>query len=186
MLTTILLGVGLSLDCVAVLLSLHTVDHRKNSLIHYVMPVMFAAAHTVFPVVGWILGLGLKGLISQYDHWIAFALLFTLGAKMAHSAVVDSGKEQKIERIVNFKSLLFMSFATGMDAIVVGMTFAFLNQPVVLNSLIIGATTLALSLTADIVGDHVGRLFKSSKQGLVAGLVIMGIGVKILLEHLFF
>lgn len=186
MLTTVLLGIGLSMDCVAVLLSLHTVDHRKKSLIHFVLPAMFALAHTLMPFVGWILGYGLRGFISDYDHWIAFILLFTVGARMVYSALTDSDKDVKIEELVNIKSLIFLAFATSIDSVVIGMTFALLNQPVIMNSLIIGAVTLTVSLTADIIGDHIGRFFKHSKQGIVGGLVLIGIGVKILAEHLFF
>ncbi len=184
MLTTILLGIGLSMDAVAVLLSLHTIDHRKKSLIHYVLPAMFGIAHTVMPMAGWILGNGLKGIISNYDHWIAFILLFTLGAKMVYSALTDSGSDVKIEEVVNFKSLTMLTFATSIDAVIVGMTFSFLDQPVIANSLIIGATALTLSLAADLIGDRIGHLFKNSKQGVLGGLVLIGIGLKILIEHL--
>lgn len=184
MFTTILLGLGLSMDCVAVLLSLHTIDHRRKSLIHYVLPVMFGISHTILPFIGWALGYGLKNIVANFDHWIAFILLLIIGARMVKGAGDDENSKDKVEQLVNFKSLVLLSLATGMDAVVIGMTFVFLDQPVVANSLIIGATTLAVSLTADIVGDHVGPLFKNKKQGVVGGIVIMAIGVKILLEHL--
>jgi len=175
------------MDCVAVTLSLHVADQRKKSLIHFVLPVAFAVAHTIQPIIGWGLGTGLRQIISQYDHWISFILLFFLGARMVHSSLTQKKlTDAEVLRYTSPKSLLLLVFATSIDSVLVGMTFAFLDQPVLMASLIIGVTTLFMSLTADIIGDHIGQLFKNSKHGIFGGLVLMGIGTKILIEHLFF
>ncbi|MFA5136518.1 MAG: manganese efflux pump [Patescibacteria group bacterium] len=186
MLTNIMLGIGLSMDSVAVLLSLHAIDKRRKSLIHYTLPLMFAAAHMIMPIVGWAIGVGLRRFIMTYSAWIAFFLLFFVGGHMVYTAKSDTVKKEKIAELVNFKSLLAITFATSIDAVIVGMTFAFLNQSILFASLVIGLTTLSTTLLADVLGDHLGRFFNDRKYAVFGGIVIMGIGCKILIEHLFF
>lgn len=185
MFTAILLGVSLSLDCAAILLSLHTIDHRQKSIIHFILPTIFAIFHTVMPLVGWIIGLGLKQFISHYDHWIAFVLLATLGFKIVYTSITNNNQPNQIQKLVDLKSGILLAFATSMDAIIIGMTFAFLKQPIFSNAIIIGLTTLIISLVADISGDHIGKIVKGNRAGLLAGIILIGLGIKILLEHLF-
>ncbi len=185
MLETIILGIGLSMDCIAVTLSLHAIDRRRQSLIHYILPVGFGIGHTAMPILGWILGMGLNSLISQYDHWISFILLFALGLRMVYTSLQPKSTSE-LKTLTSPLSLLMLVFATSIDSTVVGMTFAFLDKPIVTTSLIIGTVTLILSLSADLIGDHMGKVFESKKQGALGGLVIMGIGIKILFDHLFF
>lgn len=185
MLYYILLGIGLSMDCMTSILCLHAIDRRRNSPIHYILPLMFAVAQTVMPLFGWALGIGFKGLISRFDHWVAFALLLLTGLKMIQGSL--KGEEEGAScKHIHFKSLAVLSLATSIDSVVAGMTVAFLGQPIIYAAAVIGVTTLAVTLAADLLGDRIGHLFTNTKAGVAGGAVIALLGVKILVEHLFF
>jgi putative Mn2+ efflux pump MntP len=135
------------------------------------------------PLIGWLIGAGLKEIISKFDHWIAFVLLAILGIKM----ILESLKsiEEKTIDIHNNKILFLLSLATSIDALVIGMTFALLPINIWLAVIIIGLTTFFLSLISIYIGKKCGERW-GKKAEIIGGIILILIGLKILLTHLFF
>jgi putative Mn2+ efflux pump MntP len=144
--------------------------------------VFFGVFQAIMPVVGWFVGLGLRELISRVDHWIAFGLLLLIGCRMIYEST-RSRSERKVLNPLGLGVLLLLSVATSIDALAAGVSLAFLKISILLPVIIIGAVTLVLSFIGVFVGDRSGHLFEN-KAEFVGGLVLIGIGTKILIEHL--
>jgi putative Mn2+ efflux pump MntP len=132
------------------------------------------------PVIGWFVGLGLRDIIMGVDHWIAFGLLGFIGAKMIHdSTKSEDGKEED----VTLFAALVLAVATSIDALMVGLSFAFLETPILIPALIIGVVTLTLSYMGFIFGSRMGSIF-GKKIKILGGLILVLIGIRILIEHI--
>ena len=184
--TVLLIGiaVGISLDAFAVSVASGVVI-KERMLRHALrIALFFGVAQAVMPLVGWLGGNALRqsGWISSIDHWLAFGLLTAIGCKMIYEAFrLESGGRKS--GAPGTWSLLVLSIATSLDALAVGMTLSFLHGPIVEPIIVIGVVTFTLSLAGVVLGDWIGHLFESKLQ-VVGGLVLIGIGVKVLLEHL--
>jgi putative Mn2+ efflux pump MntP len=181
MLTVVLIAVGLAMDAFAVSIAKGiTIDNqrRKTAL---VMATFFAVFQMLMPVIGWFAGLGLEELIMGIDHWIAFGLLALIGARM----IYDSTKKEDPQRESNLRlhALLTLSVATSIDALMVGLSFAFLQTAIVIPIIVIGIVTFSLSYLGFHFGNVIGNIL-GSKIKVVGGVILIAIGVKILLEHL--
>ncbi len=141
----------------------------------------FGGFQMCMPVIGWYAGLGLKEIIAGVDHWIAFGLLAFIGSKM----IYDSTKKDKenAEQTLRIHTLLTLSIATSIDALMVGLSFAFLQTSLIEPILLIGIITFSLSILGFYFGCGIGRLF-GNKIKAIGGLILIGIGIRILLEHL--
>ena len=135
----------------------------------------------LMPAIGWLVGLSFKDVIMGVDHWIAFGLLAFIGLKMIYDSL---GKEkiQKDEQL-RLHSILILAVATSIDALMVGLSFAFLNTSILEPILVIGLITFALSVTGFFFGCGLGHLF-GNKIKIVGGLILIAIGLRILLEHI--
>lgn len=177
----LLIAVGLSMDAFAVAvcrgLEMRRIDYRQALLI----ALFFGGFQALMPAVGYLLGAGFEHYISAFDHWIAFLLLAFIGGKMIWEAVRGGEEEQPQE--LDLKMLLMMAVATSIDALAVGITFAFLRMDILPSALTIGLTTFILSLIGVLVGNRFGVRYKK-KAEITGGVVLVLIGVKILLEHL--
>ncbi len=156
----------------------------KERKVHHAVRIalFFGGFQALMPLLGWAAGLGLKGFIAGVDHWIAFGLLVLIGGKM----IVEAFKLEPMEKkatVLHIPTLFVLSVATSIDAFAVGITFSVLHEPIVTPILIIGAITFAVALAGVFIGDRVGHLFES-KIEVAGGLVLIGIGVKMLVEHL--
>jgi putative Mn2+ efflux pump MntP len=180
--TTTFLALGLAMDAFAV--SISSGITIKNPRIEQALKIaiFFGAFQAIMPVVGWLAGLGLRELIAQVDHWIAFGLLFLIGCRMIYEST-KARSERKVLNPLGLGVLLLLSVATSIDALAAGVSLAFLKMSIVLPVIIIGAVTLVLSFLGVFVGDRSGHLFEN-KAECVGGLVLIGIGTKILIEHL--
>jgi len=141
----------------------------------------FGMFQALMPVIGWFAGKALSVYIQQFDHFIAFIILFLIGSRMIYKAL----KEGDCDPIdpTNFPVLLMLSIATSIDALAVGVTFAFLNMTIVTPVLIIGLITFIISALGVSLGHRVGcRLGKTAE--IVGGAILIIIGIKILIEHL--
>jgi len=180
-LTIILIAVGLAMDAFAVSIAkgITIGNHRKKTAL--VMATFFAVFQMFMPVIGWFAGLGLEELIAEIDHWIAFGLLVLIGARM----IYDSTKSEDPQREgnLNLLTLLTLSVATSIDALMVGLSFAFLQTTIVTPIIIIGIVTFFLSYAGFHFGNVFGKMLGSRIKAL-GGVILIGIGVKILLEHL--
>jgi putative Mn2+ efflux pump MntP len=180
--TIILIALGLSLDAFAVSIA-SGVAIRDLRIAHALrIALFFGTFQAIMPVIGWLAGIGLQGLISGFDHWIAFGLLGFIGCKMIYESF-RLPSERKILDPLSLSVLLILSIATSIDALAVVLSFALLRVAIVTPIIVIGLITFLLSLLGSLVGGRFGHLFER-KMELAGGLVLIGIGVKILLEHL--
>lgn len=199
-----LIGVGLAADAFAVAMCRGLEAKRftwKNGLLTGLFFGFFQAA---MPVIGYYLATLFADEISAFDHWIAFALLAFLGAKMIYEGAKEehskrrekkqnagstsdtaaAADEKKPEHVsFRMKELIVMSFATSIDALIVGVTFAFLDTNIWTSVSLIGAVTFALSLFGVFLGSKIGKKL-GGKAEIVGGVILIAIGLKILLEHL--
>jgi putative Mn2+ efflux pump MntP len=181
LITIILIAVGLAMDAFAVSIAngmTATIQKRKNAL---VMASSFSVFQMLMPIAGWLAGLAMAELIMGVDHWVAFILLTIIGAKMIYeSAKKENSKQDSSLRI---HTLLTLSVATSIDALMVGLSFAFLETALAIPIVTIGIVTFALSFTGYLFGNVLGKIFKS-KIKAVGGIILLLIGIKIFLEHL--
>ena len=181
-----LLGVGLSMDAFAVSvckgLGMRKLD-KKQALI---IGLYFGGFQALMPLIGWLLGSQFQQYITSIDHWIAFILLGFIGGKMMVEAVREWNEEETVEVMdapIDHKNMFVLAVATSIDALAVGITFAFLNTPIIEAITIIGITTMVLSIIGVIVGNFFGSRYKS-KAEFIGGLILVLLGLKIHLEHL--
>lgn len=179
----LLIAVGVSADAFAVALTQGVAMRRRYDWRRALLVAgLFGAFQALMPLIGWTLGTGVMDLIREVDHWIAFGLLVIIGGRMLWEAF-RRGHEQGEPRGDGLRALLVLSFATSIDALAVGVSLAALPLSIWMAILVIGATTLVLSLLATWLGQRMGdRLGRPAE--VIGGLVLIGIGVKILLDHL--
>jgi putative Mn2+ efflux pump MntP len=141
----------------------------------------FGGFQAVMPLVGALAGLSMKKYFAGYDHWVAFALLSAVGGKMLYESF-KIGPNDKNLNPTNILVLLILSVATSIDALAVGFTLSILVRSVAVAVTIIGLTTFVLSYIGVFVGKKFGHLFESKIEA-AGGLILIGLGVKIVLEH---
>ena len=178
-----IIAVGLSMDAFAVSvckgLSMGKL-RIKNAL---VIGLYFGGFQALMPALGYLLGSYFQNAITAYDHWIAFVLLCIIGGNMIKEAL--NPDEESCDASVAFKDMLVLAVATSIDALAVGVTFAFLRVQIIPAVCFIGIITFMLSVFGVKVGTVFGIRYKS-KAEFVGGAILIAIGLKILVEHLFF
>ena len=134
------------------------------------------------PLAGWLLGSSVSGYIEAVDHWVAFGLLALIGGRMAWGAIRGGGDEEEAPADLSAKRLCLLAIATSIDALAVGVSMAFMKVDVLFSAIIIGIVAFVLSVVGGLAGRRLGSLFQQRAE-LVGGLVLIGIGIKILVEH---
>lgn len=134
------------------------------------------------PLLGWLVGLALSDFIMSVDHWIAFSLLSLIGIRMIYESITTEVSEARTDPI-GLYALLILSISTSIDALAVGVSFALLGIPISIPMVIIGTVTFSLSFFGVFIGNRFGRLL-GNKLEILGGLILIGIGTKILIEHL--
>lgn len=177
----ILLAVGLAMDAFSVSITRGMIL-KCNFKYALTIAIFFGGFQALMPVVGWLAGEQLAVMVKLWAPWIAFVLLLIIGGKMVYEGL-SGNEDEEICKIFSLKDLLILSIATSIDAFAVGVTFAFLNNPILLPIIIIGLVTFALSFLGVYIGKRVGHLFEG-KIEVLGGVILIGIGFKILLEHL--
>ena len=181
-----LIGVGLSMDAFAVSIC-QGLSMTKIKWGHALtVGLYFGGFQALMPFTGWMLGSQFAGRIQQYDHWAAFVLLVLIGGNMIREAL--SGEEDEAEDAaigagLDHKKLFLMAIATSIDALAVGVTFAFLDTAILPAIGIIGTTTFFISVAGVAVGCWFGARYKKRAE-ITGGVILVLLGVKILLEHL--
>lgn len=182
----LLIGIGLSMDAFAVAICKGLGMHRINYRHSFVIALFFGGFQALMPLIGYFLGSYLADFVNPIDHWIAFALLAFIGGKMLVDAFKGDGGQkeagQEADKL-DLKELLMLAIATSIDALAVGITFAFLEVNIWVAITVIGLTTFVLSLVGVAVGNRFGSRYEKPST-VVGGVVLVLIGVKILLEHL--
>ena len=185
--TLLFRGVGLAMDAFAVSIC-KGLSMKKVKWQHgVVIGLFFGGFQALMPFIGWLLGSQFEQYITKVDHWIAFGLLGIIGGKMLFEAIKGDEEEEcecgkNIEKL-DIKELFILAIATSIDALAVGITFAFLKYPVGKAVTIIGVVTFVISVAGVYIGNFFGARFKK-KAEIAGGIILVGIGVKILLEHL--
>lgn len=176
-----LIAVALSMDAFAVSICKGLSVSKLQPKHSLIAGAYFGGFQALMPVIGFLLGFKFEKFIVSVDHWIAFVLLAVIGANMIKEAL---GKDEvEVDDSFGFKAMLPMAVATSIDALAVGITFAFLNVNIVSAAILIGITTFVLSAAGVVVGNIFGMKYKS-KAEFLGGVVLILIGLKILLEHL--
>ncbi len=177
-----IVALGLSADAFAVSMCLGLTLKRFSPLMAARAALFFGGFQALMPAVGWLLGSGFESYITEIDHWVAFVLLSFIGGKMVFDALRGDGDEISGDAFAT-KRMLLLAVATSIDALAVGITFAFLGTGIVLPISAIGAVTFLLSFAGVYIGSRFGERFKKFSE-IAGGAVLIAIGLKILLEHL--
>ena len=182
----LLIAVGLSMDAFAAAVCKGLAMPRLRMGQAFVIAVFFGGFQALMPVLGYLLGSQFESLITPVDHWIAFALLAFIGGKMLYDAFRgddDDEDDDRADGALDVREVAMLAVATSIDALAVGITFAFLRVDIVTAAAQIGATTFLLSLAGVAVGHLFGARFEKPAT-IAGGVVLILIGTKILLEHL--
>lgn len=177
----ILIGVGLAMDAFAVAvckgLSIRNITIKKELIVG----TYFGLFQGLMPLIGFLLGTTFQDIIIKIDHWVAFILLSIIGINMIKDSL--SKESESINDKVDFKTMLPLAIATSIDALAVGITFAFLKVNIIIASSVIAITTLLLSIIGVKIGNTFGNKYEK-KAEFIGGAILILIGLKILLEHL--
>ncbi len=181
LLEIILIGIGLAMDAFAVSickgLAMHQMDWKKASII----AIYFGGFQALMPLIGYGLGMGFEDKITSIDHWIAFGLLCFIGVNMIKEACEYKREEQ--DDSIGVKSMIILALATSIDALAIGITFAFFNVNIFLAVSIIGILTFLISIMGVKIGNVFGDKYET-KAEIIGGTILILLGIKILLEHL--
>ena len=182
--TIIIVAVGLAMDAFAVSI-VSGAAYKQLKIKHaFRLAVFFGGFQALMPLIGSLAGLSIKQYIANYDHWVAFALLSAVGCKMVYESSKIKPDDKNFDPS-NIFTLLILSIATSIDALTVGITLPLLALSLIKAVIIIGLITFLLSYIGVSVGRKFGHFFESKIEAL-GGLVLIALGAKILLEHLFF
>ena len=179
----LLIAVGLSMDAFSVSICKGLTTKRFSWRMALICGLWFGLFQALMPTIGYFLGAQFQEMIEAFDHWIAFGLLFLIGANMIREAVW--GKEEKSEGngALDFKTMFLLAIATSIDALAVGISFACIQVQLWSSVVIIGITTFLFSVLGVKIGNVFGSKYEKS-AGIVGGIILILIGLKILLEHL--
>ena len=179
-----LIGVGLAMDAFAVSICKGLAMRRMNYKKAIIIAAFFGVFQALMPALGYVLGTTFANKIAAIDHWIAFILLALIGADMIKEALSSDDDECQDDSL-RLGDLIMLSIATSIDALAVGITFAFFNVSLLLSVSMIGIITFIICVIGVKVGNVFGEKYKS-KAELAGGLILIVMGAKILIDHLFF
>lgn len=177
----LLLSIGLAMDAFAVSIckgiSMKKMEWKKSCIIG----LWFGGFQALMPVIGYFLGTTFESFVTNIDHWIAFILLSFIGINMLKESFCKENEESESD--MSFKTMLILAIATSIDALAVGITFAFLKVDLILAIFLIGITSFVLSIFGTKVGNKFGNKYEH-KAEMIGGIILILLGLKILLEHL--
>ena len=180
----LLLAIGVSMDAFAVSIGKGLTAQRASWREALKVGLWFGGFQALMPLIGYYLGISFADLVTKVDHWIAFGLLLLIGGNMIREAL-QKEDEKPADASFGFKTMLLLAIATSIDALALGISFAFLGTNIWRAILVIGLTTAAFSVVGLLIGKIVGSRFHSGAQ-ILGGVILIAIGVKILVEHLYF
>ena len=181
LLTLLTLAVGLSMDAFAVSICKGLAMREKVLGKGVIIGLWVGGFQALMPIIGFFLGTQFKDQITSIDHWIAFILLGLIGINMVKESLSD--EEENADASIEIKEMFMLAVATSIDALAVGITFAFLNVHIVSAASMIGVCTFLISFAGVKIGNIFGTKYKS-KAELAGGIILILLGFKILLEHL--
>lgn len=177
----VFIAIGLAMDAFAVAvckgLSLKKITIKNSIIIGF----YFGFFQCIMPIVGYFLGISFEEVVTKVDHWVAFFLLVVIGYNMLKE--IGEKESESFDDRLNFKSMFPLAVATSIDALAIGITFAFLKVDIISSSLLIGLITFVLSVIGVVIGNKFGSKYEKKAQ-LVGGIILIFMGIKILFEHL--
>ena len=181
----LLMGIGLAMDAFAVSICKGLGMRKVNKKQAVVIGLFFGGFQALMPFIGWVLGSQFEKYITSIDHWIAFLLLGFIGGKMIVEALKpeEDVEIDQMDAPLDIKEMFILAIATSIDALAVGITFAFLDYPIVEAISIIGVVTFLISIGGVYVGNFFGNKYKN-KAEFAGGLILVLLGLRILLSHL--
>ena len=179
----LLIAIGLSMDAFSVSICKGLTTKKFSWRMALVCGLWFGGFQVLMPIIGYFLGAQFQEMIEAYDHWIAFGLLFLIGANMIREAIWGKEEESKENGALDFKTMLFLAIATSIDALAVGVSFACIQVKLWSSVLVIGLTTFVFSVLGVKIGNVFGSKYEKS-AGIIGGIILILSGLKILLEHL--
>ena len=183
--TTFLIGFALAMDAFAVSITKGITFRKIDTYISFKIAFFFGLFQGLMPLIGWSVGIKFQSYITAIDHWIALFLLSFIGIKMILEAYEDSRNPElsvTCDGELDNKELIILSIATSIDALTVGISFAFLNVDIIPLCLSIGIITSILCFIGVMIGTFLGPLFKNYSQ-IIGGIILILIGINILNEH---
>lgn len=181
LLSIVMIAVGLSMDALAV--SVVTGAAYKQLHVRHTLRMagFFGGFQAIMPIIGYLAGLSISRYVSEYDHWVAFGILAAVGLKMIYESFKIK-EERKAMHPANVVLLLALAIATSIDALAVGITLSLITKHIAEAIIVIGFVTFGLSCAGVYIGKRFGHFFESGIEA-IGGLVLIGLGVKILLQH---
>jgi putative Mn2+ efflux pump MntP len=177
----VLIALGLAADAFAVSVSSGAIIEKLRLRHALRIAFFFGAFQAIMPWIGWKIGCLASDLIRAMDHWLAFVILSFIGGKMIYESFLLKEEEEAINPL-SLSVLLSLAIATSIDALAVGVTFSFLDLSIYEPVLIIGAITFLVSLAGTYIGEFFGHIFENRIE-MAGGIILIGIGGKILIEH---
>lgn len=180
-LSLVLLAIGLSIDSLIISVS-NGLSVDKCKLNNILLPAsLFAGFHAIMLLLGYYLGIGIAQYIKSIDHWVAFGLLFIIGAKVIIESFTKENNNKKHE--LSTKTLIGQAFATSIDALAVGISFALFNYSIIVVIITVSVVVFIFTILGMKLGNYVGNTL-NKKLEILSGLLLIAVGVKILIEHL--
>jgi len=181
LLTPVLIGVGLSMDCFAVSLAIGTAVKSRMIRAAAIIALFFGAFQAGMILIGWVAGNELAGFISAYAHWIAFALLAFIGGKMCWEGLY--GEEESRNYSIRFIPVVILSLATSIDALAAGISFGVLQAAILIPAIVIGVVCSGISFSGVMLGERL-EVILGQKTEILGGVILILIGIRILLGHM--
>jgi putative Mn2+ efflux pump MntP len=181
LITIFILAIGLSVDAFSVAIGIGAANTKRSWSPMLRLAAAFGLFQFAMPIAGWLAGQTVVDIISDYDHWIAFALLTYVGGKMVWEGFENENDEEKADQTRGLP-LLLLSIATSIDALAVGFSFSILKVPILFPATIIGIVCFLMTAIGMMFGKVLARIF-GKKVEIFGGIVLIGIGIKILIDH---
>ena len=181
--TSLLIAIGLAMDAFAVSLGIGTGGLAQDWRSKFRLAFHFGVFQTLMTVLGWLAGTTVANFINRFDHWIALALLSYVGISMIRSGF-SKEKEQVRPNPSKGGSLVMLSVATSLDAMAVGLSMAMIKSAIVFHAIVIGLVTAGLSAFGLQAGARLGEVF-GKRMEIIGGLILIGIGLRVVITHVF-
>jgi len=181
-LSILIIAIGLGMDAFSVAIGVGASVRAVSWGAVFRLSSCFGLFQFLMPVAGWFAGVSVANIIAGYDHWIAFGLLTLVGGKMIIESFTGEAKVHTTDPTKGL-TVIILSVATSIDALAVGFSFAFLQVPVFYPSIVIGIVAFIMTMCGMFFGEKLGEIF-GKRVAVLGGLLLIGIGVKILMEHM--
>jgi putative Mn2+ efflux pump MntP len=178
----LVIAIGLGMDAFSVAIGVGASYRVMSFGPVFRLSFFFGLFQVLMPIAGWFAGVSVASIIAGYDHWVAFGLLAFVGGKMILESFNEEAKVHTTDPTKGF-TLIILSVATSIDALAVGLSFAFLKIPVFYPSIIIGIVAFFMTMAGMFFGEKLGKVV-GRRVEMLGGLILIGIGVKIVIEHM--